>query len=987
MFSAIEGPRLFGLPPGADAAKRIAEGLIARAGLAPDALADVLVVVNTARMRRRLIEELAGRGPRVLPRIVLIEELAAQTPVPGLPPAAPRLRRRLELTQLVAALLRQDDRLAPRAHLYDLADTLNALIEEMHGEGVAPSALSDLEVGDQSAHWERSLRFLLIAAPYFEAAEAPDVSQRLRVVGERLAAAWEEAPPRHPIVFAGSTGSRGATARLMRAVARLPQGALILPGYDFDLPVPVWGTLDQGPEEGGRTLPAEDHPQYRFHALLRGLEAEPDHVVPWDDEGAPDPGRARIVSLALRPAPVTDGWLSAGPALGPLAPLAERMTLLEAPAPREEAVTIALGLRAAAVRGLRAALVTPDRTLARRVAAMLGRWGIVPDDSAGVPLHLSPPGRLLRQIARLSCARIGIEPLIALLKHPLTHSDEDRTAHLRRVRRLEYKLRREGPPYPSAQDFADWAETQDEDDGCGAWCEWLGAITERADRADLPLEEHVARHVDIAVRLAGGPGGTPGRLWEEAAGVAALTAMEELAREAAHGGTLSERDYADLLDRYLAAIEVRRSEIVDTRIRILGTQEARIGGVDLAILGGLNDGTWPAAPDPDPWLNRALRQRAGLPLPERRIGLMAHDFQQAANAPEVWFTRSVREGDPTTRSRLLSRILNLLDGLPETGGRAVLAAMRAKGAEWLRMAEGLDLPTEAELAMPEARPAPRPAPAPPIAARPQTWSPSAIRTLIRDPYAIYAGRVLRLPKLHGLRPQPDAALRGTLVHEGLRAFVAGTAEGGAPDDKARLLVCLEAAFAAGCDWPAERRAWLAQAEHFADWFLAGETERAAAAALVLLERKGEMALGPAGTLRATADRIDLRTDGTAAVFDYKTGQPPREKEQKAFEPQLLIEAMMIEAGAWPEIGAPRVAEASYLRIGRDPRSEPAPIDDRPSEVVKRHLLALLEAYREPDRGFPAALALRMAGDVGDYDHLARRGEWGLTEPPVTERVG
>ena len=65
---------------------------------------------------------------------------------------------------------------------------------------------------------------------------------------------------------------------------------------------------------------------------------------------------------------------------------------------------------------------------------------------------------------------------------------------------------------------------------------------------------------------------------------------------------------------------MRRPDTPHAQILIWGTLEARVQGADLLILAGLNEGSWPEAPKPDPWLNRALRHRAGLLLPERRIG-------------------------------------------------------------------------------------------------------------------------------------------------------------------------------------------------------------------------------------------------------------------------------------------------------------------------------------------------------------------------------
>jgi inactivated superfamily I helicase len=435
MFDA-PGPRLFGLPPGTDFATEMLRGLAQRLdGGPPEAWARVTVYVPTRRMQRRLREAFDAGAARMVPRIRLVTDVALDPVGADLPAPVPALRRRLELSQLIAALLAREPDLAPRARLFDLSDSLAELMEEMQGEGVPPSAIAGLDVADLSGHWARSLRFLRILEPWFEAEGAPDGKARMRRVVERLERTWLAEPPDGPVIVAGATGSRGATMRFMEVVARLPQGAVVLPGFDSDLPGPIWERLD-GP------LTGEDHPQFLYACLLRRLRLAPEEVRPWTTTPAPNALRGRLVSLSLRPPPVTDQWLSEGPLLGDLAPACEKLTLVEAPSPRAEAEAIALRMRQAIEDGKTCALVTPDRMLTRAVAAALDRWGVVPDDSAGEPLPLSPPGRLLRQIANLRGARPSGEALLSLLKHPLCHAGGDRGPHLRRTHELELSLRR-----------------------------------------------------------------------------------------------------------------------------------------------------------------------------------------------------------------------------------------------------------------------------------------------------------------------------------------------------------------------------------------------------------------------------------------------------------------------------------------------------------------------------------------------------------------
>lgn len=979
MFPDTSGPRLFALPPGADFARRVVAGLERRlTGQAPEAMAHVSLFVNTRRMQRRIRDVFDQGPPRLLPRVRLITDLAMDPVAADLPPPVAPLRRRLELSQLVSQLLDAAPDLAPRAALYDLSDSLAALMDEMQGEGIDPAVIANLDVTDLSGHWARSLRFLQIVERYFgDTSEAPDHEARQRRVIERLVATWVAAPPQHPVIVAGSTGSRGATALLLAAVARLPQGAVILPGFDFDQPDSVWAALDDA-------MTSEDHPQYRFRRLMDQLGLARSDVAPWDAVSPPSAARNRLISLSLRPAPVTDQWRAEGPLLTDLAEATQDMTLVEASSPRAEAEAIALRLRQAVEEGITAALITPDRMLTRQVAAALDRWRIVPDDSAGTPLPLSPPGRFLRQVAALFGQPLTGGALLALLKHPLTHTGgTDRGPHLRRTRELELHLRRNGPAFPDGKTLHDWAARTGKDDaGRAAWAAWLAALLDGLDDVgDRPLADHLRAHRAVAEDLAAGVQITgSGTLWDEAAGRMARTACDTLARHAEVGGILSPRDYGAVFAGVLNTAEVRDRDKGHPQVLIWGTLEARVQGADLVILGGMNDGTWPEAPRPDPWLNRSMRAKAGLLLPERRIGLSAHDYQQAVAGAQVWITRAVRSGEAqTVPSRWINRLTNLLEGLPEQGGPEALSAMRARGADWLARAAAVSAPTGTT---PLAH---RPSPRPPVAARPVSLPVTRIKTLIRDPYAIYAERVLRLRKLDPLTPSADAPLRGIVVHTVLEQFIRNGTAPDAPEARATLLRIADQVLEQECPWPMVHRMWLARIERVADWFLATETARQSRATPEAFEIKGAVALTAADfTLTAKADRIDRAPDGSVLIYDYKTGTPPSPKEQRHFDKQLLLEAAMAARGGFADIGPARVTDATYIGLGNTPKEVHAPLADSPPDAVWSEFETLIARWREPSRGYSARMAVKRTDFAGDYDHLARFGEWDLSSDVLPE---
>ncbi len=980
MFDPSAKPRVFGLSVGVDFPTALVQGLLERCkNQPPEYLATVEVYVNTQRMQRR-IRDIFDAGPAMLlPRIRLITDLGKTEALADIPPAVPKLQRRLELSQLVVELLRLQPNLAPRAALFDLTDSLANLMDEMQSEGVTPEAIEALDVSDQSGHWNRALEFVRLIQHYFgdSAKQSPDAEARQHMVVQRLSQDWTTNPPAHPVIIAGSTGSRGATHSLMSAVAKLPQGAVVLPGYDFGLPLNVWAAMDNA-------MTAADHPQFRFRAFQNTLGISPQDIAAWDEAVPPSDARNRLVSLALRPAPVTDQWMSEGKDLTGLDLATKDMALVEAPSSRVEALAIALKLRECAEAGKTAALITPDRVLTRQVVAALDRWEIEPDDSAGLPLPMSAPGRFLLQTAALFGQVLTSENLLALLKHPLTHSGAaGRGDHLRWTRDLELHTRRNGPPFPTKDSLTAWAATHS-DDGRWAWATWLGnLLAGLEDVSERELSDHLDQHLKLALALAAGPDdGGSGELWEKPAGRKAFDQVQSLQENAGFGGSLSVADYANLFRNVLNQAEVHDPTRPHPNIMIWGTLEARVQGADLVILGGLNDGIWPSVPNPDPWMNRPMRQKVGLLLPERQIGLSAHDFQQAIAAKEVWLTRAVRDSEAqTVPSRWLNRLANLLSGLQKTGGAAAYEAMCDRGRELLDMVDALE-----EISDP-VEPAKRPAPAPPVAAQPKSLSVTGITKLIRDPYAVYAGKILRLYPLDPIRQHPDAPLNGTIVHRILERFVDERSEETPDAARTRLMEIADTVLEADAPWPAARRVWRAKVERFADWFLQGEADRAKVATTFALEQMGGAKVGDLDiSLTARADRLDRSADGLTYVYDYKTGAPPSKDTQTYFDKQLLLTAALIEHAGFKGLADTQVGGASFIGLGSKPVVVDAPLEETDSDVVWAELEALISAYTVGGKGYTSRRAMEKMQYAYDYDHLARFGEWDESAEPTKEEL-
>ncbi|MFO0986175.1 MAG: double-strand break repair protein AddB [Alphaproteobacteria bacterium] len=986
---------VFTIPPTLPFADTLAAGLLARADGVAEALARTTVLLPTRRACRALREAFlrqSGGRPLLLPRLRPIgdvdeEELVltageyeAGGALADVPPAIPSLRRRLLLAELIRTFeASRGSDVTPDQAAWLAAD-LARLLDEMQTERRDAAGLAALVPERFATHWQDTLKFLGIltgAWPKILAAEgALDPAAHRNRLLEAQAAAWRAKPPADPVIAAGSTGSIPATADLIATIAALPQGLIVLPGLDTNLEDAAWNDVREAPS----------HPQHGLARLLERLGLERADVAPWGEAGAEredlDPpfvaeARLRVLSAALRPA----GAPARRPGEGLSAEavsraFADSVAYLECANPREEAGAIALRLREALDDpGATAALVTPDRDLARRVAAALQRWRIEIDDSAGTPLAAAPPMAFLRLVLAAAHEEFAPVPLLALLKHPLAACGMAPGALRARARVLERAALR-GPRPPPGLDAAQRLAK-----GRAAWLDDLarrmapltGALAAPSQPAEALLRAHIAAAEALA---AAADGDGAARLWAGEAGEAAARFLDELAPALRAMAPIRPADYPELLEALLGGAVVRPRYGTHPRLAILGPLEARLQRFDLMILGSLNEGVWPAAIAADPWMSRPMRKEFGLPLAERRIGLSAHDFVQAAMAPRVLLTRSLRQnGQPTRPSRWLLRIEAELEGLGlfAAGSPYKLAAWRSE--HYQRIARAID--TEPP------RPAARPAPCPPPEARPRRISVTQVELWRRNPYAIYARHILGLVPLDALDADPSAADLGTALHQALAAFVNRLTGKSLPADAYGLLMRdAEAALETLLDRPGVWAFWRPRFERIARWFVATEAERRAAGTLPLaIEKKGTLAIAaPLGTftLSGTADRIDRRADGTLAVVDYKTGVIPRTEDVAlGFAPQLALEAAMAESGAFGRF-AGKVAALEYWRLAGRGGGEIKPVKADVAALIaeaRAGFEALVALYDRAEKTYPASPRPARAARFDDYVQLARTQEW------------
>ncbi len=1030
----MERQNVFTIPPGAPFLDTLVAALLDGRLIAgfdagePFALADLTLYLPTRRAARAIRERfLAHLGrPLLLPRIRTLGDIdedelgLLDTAAADIPPAVPAMERQLVLTELVlawsGAVARSnagfpDEELVVPASPADaarLAAALGALIDQVGVEPAAWRGLLDAAPSDLADYWKITLEFLRIATEFWPARLAEcgliDPGQRRDMIIRAEATRLMRDGSPSPVIAAGSTGSVPATAELLKAIAHLPNGAVVLPGLDQDLDAEAWEAIDVSEREPA----GAGHPQFGLKVLLASLGLWRDAVASLSEPSIAAQSRARFASEAMRPASTTEHW--SGAAALPLAAKREavaRIGIVEAANEREEALAVAVLLREAAEsKDAVAALVTPDRGLARRVAVELRRWGVDVDDSAGRPLGRTAPGIFARLVAEAALGGAEAELLLALLKHPLAAFGLDPTAARGAARSLEraglrgprlrpglaalrraISLRHAAKLGAEAEEGVDvtyaartlsrtaWDSAED----LASRVEKALAPLEALIAADgsVPLETLVELHLESIHAVAGDAKGRTA-LFADEAGEALAGIFEELQASAAAGPSIAPREYPALFAALIERIAVRRRGGVDPRIHIWGALEARLQSVDKVVLGGLNEGTWPAQTRLDPLLSRPMRAALDLEPPERRIGLAAHDFAQALGTPEVWLTRADREdGAPKVASRWLQRVT-------AHAGTELAGEMRKRGARVLAWARTLDAPNAFD-------PPTRPRPSPPVALRPKQLSVTRIETLIRDPYAIYAREVLRLRPFEPLGKLPDAAERGTLVHNILEELVRDLPRGPFDGEALKHLLAIgHEAFEKYSDFPEVFALWWPRFEKIARWFIRAESEWTDIDER-RVERVGEIAVTPEFKLTARADRLDVLAGGGLGIIDYKTGSPPSFKEVRSLSPQLPLEGLIARAGGFEGIAPAEPVRIVYYRLnGRGEGGEQKDLTSSKRgnaseltetlEVTERRLAALVAYFASPAAEYLSnKIPKPRRTYVGDYDHLARISEWVATD--------
>lgn len=980
-------PSIYSINPGQNFALALARGVMQMAGDDPAALPHYRILLPTRRAGRALRDaflSLTDGRPLMLPRLHPIGDIEEEELIlsfPGLrpldiPPAISPMQRQILLARMITAM---PEYKAGHDQAIALAAALGRFMDETIIHDVDMQALHTLVPEDFAGHWQITIDFLKLLSEYWpkilaEAGVIDAADRRSRLI-RALAAAWEGAPPDMPVIAAGSTGTMPATAALLRTVATLPRGYVVLPGLDQEMEEESWRALNSC------------HPQAALKALLeRTFGVNPQDIKPWPGQEEEDTSAERRMVLRemMRPGETAGQWRR----IDPHAVKAglDGVQYYVCDTPQQEAQVISLILREAMeIPGKTAALVTPDRDLARRVMSCCRKWGIEVDDSGGTPLPLTYRGRFLMAILKAVERDLSPAALLCVLRHGLCAAGGPHSVLFSLAAGIERKALRGLATYTSLEELArSCPSLRAEEAGLLYTLHTLFTpLTALAKGGAQGMKDWLAATVALAEALCT-TDETPGQeiLWAQEDGESAATLFAELMDLSALFPPIGFAAFQDILTRFCGERSVRTAHGTHTRLMILGQLEARLVQADVMILSGLNEGKWPPDIRHDTWMSRPMRKAMGIPDADMRTGQSAHDFALGFCAPQVILTRSRKEeGKPAKPARWIERLSAVMTaaGLP-------LAHLDVNPYPALAMT----LRTAPDVVTP----APRPAPRPPRSLRPKKLPVTAIETWMRDPYAIYAKYILNLRKLDDLEQEMDAAQRGTLLHAALKEFISAYPHHVPPDSAAILKTMVREKLGTH---PASNQfwgEWEPRLDSIAQWFVQHERDWRRTATPLKTEIAGSFRMAePDFTLTATADRIDRMKDGSLVLIDYKTGAVPSAKDViNGHAPQLPLEGAIAHQDGFPGLEGARVSILAFWELsgGKVPGEEKQIKPPKGGDIAQiietaheglRTLVTAFDAEGVPYFSLPRA---DKSPRFQDYAHLARVQEWAALDDDQEE---
>ena len=948
-------------------------------------IANDIVLLPTRRACRRLKEiffELKGQEATLLPKILPLGDVdedgvsfidyANDDLITDLPPAISNIERNLLLSYFIKKYNEQ----ITEEQAYSLAVDLSHLMNTVEMEELNFSNLKNIVPEEFSEHWQNTLKFLTIITEEFpkilkEFNLLNPVDRNVKLIKKQIEF-WKLYPPHGRIFAAGSTGSLVPISEMLVYISNLKNGFLILPGLDKNISDSDFELLTSD-----FPFTNQNHPQYGLLKLLKKLDIKiseiPELPLFKDYKDISSSDRELLSSKIMILPDMHDSWQNM-PKLEDS--VLDGVSEIRLDNEAEEVFAISCLLRKSVAENKKTILITPDRKIAKSVSSELKRWNIIVDDSAGVPASDTTTGNYIILLLKMLYNDFSPYSLLSVLKHEYTRINYDKETLNNLTEKLETKFLRENSCIDNLEKLLSLTETDSDIHNLLLSIKTITSefysLMQNEDK--YPLYELLKKHIELVEKFVSYSDiNTSEILWatdlhsslSEELGIL-LNSLKAIQIDNLPIDKMTANAYFKFISNYLLSLKLRPSINTHPNIAIMNSIEARLMDADLYIMSGLNEDIFPRVNSDDPWMNRPMKAKFKLPLPERKVGLSSHDFVEFFCKKNVIMTYASKMDNT---SMMTSRWLTKLSAIVDIGHIVWKDEVSKEVLSWINKDKEYK---KKELCK-------RPSPCPPLYARPDTLSATWIEKWYRDPYIVYAGKILDLKKLFEINQEVSFREFGNIIHESLEEFKKKNLS--SYDSLIDIMIrkSLPYKTIAQIDF------WYSKFKVIAKWFVDYERQLKDIVNISFLEETGEYQITPTFKITAKADRIDILNDFGACIYDYKTGSVPKQKDVETYSPQLPIEAIILQNQGFKNIKIkPKYINFRYIKLdGKDKKTLPNKLNTSENdEIIKTTINNLKETISEFSKETTPYISRPNPDKTGhlietysEYTHLARVKEW------------
>lgn len=701
-----------------------------------------------------------------------------------------------------------------------------------------------------------------------------------------LAITWEKYPPKYPVIIAGIDGETASDRALLKVVNEMRNGYVVLHNIDKSLPNAEWQEI------------SHEHPQYQLKSLIDLCRVGREEIYSWHN----------IVNVKHNDIFFSKSFSRNFSNCAP----PQDLTIIETETPQQELQFITQLCVDKLICGNESVLiVTQNELLIEKLTYMLLAHNVIPDCSIGNSALKCDEMIFLQLIMRTIFEHFSPISLLALLKHDLC-----KIAQKEVVQQFEISHLRGINSYKNLQELI--AATDEEiKQILQLILEHSRKLEEIMSQKTTDFGDILSTHLELAERL------SANSLWQHERGVELRELLLELSRNAHHIGKIAPISYLAIMRDMLSKAKFRTSKTYNPRLIIITPKESQLLCADNVILADLNENSWPQKSSSNIFLNDILMQSLGFENSEIETGRNAAKFYNLLHNKNIYLTRSkTSKNIITTSSRWLLRIKLLLQKIAYHEQPALNLSPE--------ILDIIELPLTS--------------PTPPVEFRLKSLSVTQVEKLIRNPYDIYASKILRLYELEPINKDPENLDYGNLIHEAIHHF---TLHYKPPTEPYKFF--MDFILQKGRDLfykPAIRNVWLPKIEKIARWFIEYHLDNMSCKLLPETELQAKFG---DFTLKARLDRMEVREGNCVTILDYKTGKLPGKKDiADLVSIQLPLEALLAQKNGYI------VTKLLYLQLNSQ-LDEPV-LHELPEPTLlitkaEAKLLELIEFYKTQEHGY------------------------------------